>query len=157
MSGLWHGANWTFIVWGLLHAIYYLLTILIIGHKAPKGTVADSRILPSIKEFSSMLLTFVLVSFSYIFFRAESLNHAFSYIIGIFYASNLVTAISIKEIIVLLLIIQLLIVDWRGRYNKHSFEKMSNNKILNFFIYLFIIVEIIVFKGNSETFIYFQF
>ena len=80
VSGFWHGANWTFIVWGALNAIYFLPLLLTNNNRNNLETVAQGKLLPSIKEFSFMLLTFGLTVFAWIFFRAEDIGHAFSYI-----------------------------------------------------------------------------
>jgi len=162
LSGLWHGANWTFIVFGLLHAIYYFLTILLTGHKAPKGFVAENRIIPSLNEFFSMLLTFVLVSFSYIFFRAENLSHAWTYLSTIFSKSLfLIPDFYGKSdaIITLFLISIFLFIEWFGRKDKFAIERLglASKKLYRHTTYYFIIILIIWFIGKPQQFIYFQF
>ena len=89
ISGLWHGAGWNFIVYGLLNGIYFVITILITKGKSPKGIVAENRSLPSLKEIGQMALTFTLVCFSYIFFRAKTLSHAILFLKKIIYSKNL--------------------------------------------------------------------
>jgi D-alanyl-lipoteichoic acid acyltransferase DltB (MBOAT superfamily) len=157
VSGFWHGANWTFIIWGALNAIYFLPLLLTNNNRKNLGVVAEGKILPSFKELIAMLTTFMLTVFAWIFFRAENLTHAFDYVRGIFLNSNLEHLFSYKEIVLLFLIAQLLTLDWIGRNNKHALQKLSNKKFFNFIFYLILIVEIILFKGQSETFIYFQF
>jgi len=80
VSGFWHGANWTFIVWGALNAIYFLPLLLTNNNRNNLETVAQGKLLPSIKEVYFMLLTFGLTVFAWIFFRAENIGHAISYI-----------------------------------------------------------------------------
>lgn len=157
VSGFWHGANWTFIVWGALNAIYFLPLLLTNNNRNNLGVVAEGKILPSFKELIAILTTFILTVFAWIFFRAENLTHAFNYIKGIFLNSNLEYLFSFKEIILLFLIAQLLTLDWIGRNNKHTLEKLSNKKFFNLIFYVLLVVEIILLKGQSETFIYFQF
>jgi len=159
LSGLWHGANWTFIFWGVLHSFYYLITILLVGHKAPKGTVANDKMLPSIKEFLGMLLTFILVSFSYIFFRAENLTHAFNFI-GVIFSKSLFTIpyyVGLK--IPMLLSFFLFTVEWVYRKQKFALEGLSSyNVFYRWLIYIIIIFMIIYFyPQNNSPFIYFQF
>jgi len=95
VSGFWHGANWTFIVWGALNAIYFLPLLLTNNNRNNLETVAQGKLLPSIKEVYFMLLTFGLTVFAWIFFRAENIGHAISYISEIlspslfFYYQNL--------------------------------------------------------------------
>ncbi len=82
VSGFWHGANWTFIIWGLLNAVYYLPLLLSERNRSHLGQVAEDRFLPSLSEIFSMITTFTLTCFAWIFFRSESLLHATSYILG---------------------------------------------------------------------------
>ena len=80
VSGFWHGANWTFIVWGALNAIYFLPLLLTNNNRNNLETVAQGKFFPSIKELSFMMLTFGLTVFAWIFFRANNIGHAISYI-----------------------------------------------------------------------------
>lgn len=84
VSGFWHGANWTFVVWGFLHATYFLPLLLFKKNRKNIDIVARDNWLPSFGEFLKIATTFVLVSFAWIFFRAEDVGHAFSYISHIF-------------------------------------------------------------------------
>ena len=78
LSGMWHGANWTFIVWGLYHAALFLPTVLM-GRKSQSDIVAKGRILPSLKEMGQMFFTFCLVLFGWILFRSESISDFVQY------------------------------------------------------------------------------
>jgi len=80
VSGFWHGANWTFIVWGTLNAVYFLPVLLSNNNRKNLDSVAKGKYFPTIKELSSMFITFALTLLGWIFFRAESLQHAFQYI-----------------------------------------------------------------------------
>lgn len=79
LSGFWHGANWTFIIWGALHAIYVLVNMLI----QKKWNWFNINIYKLYKPFA-WIVTFMLVGFAWIFFRANSLHNAFEYIEHIF-------------------------------------------------------------------------
>jgi alginate O-acetyltransferase complex protein AlgI len=169
VSGFWHGANWTFIVWGALNAIYFLPLLLTNNNRNNLGDVAEGKLLPSLRELFAMLTTFILTVFAWIFFRAENLSHAFSYIRGVFSVSffesfqivrslndlfNLVTTIT--------LIITLLIFEWLTRNYKHPMQYFYKNKINNifrYFVYFFLILTIIFFGNfiDNQQFIYFQF
>jgi alginate O-acetyltransferase complex protein AlgI len=81
VSGLWHGANWTFVAWGALHALFYLPFIFVF--KVEKEN-AKGGLFPSISEFIGMVLTFGFTLFAWIFFRAQSMGQAFGYIKGFF-------------------------------------------------------------------------
>ena len=80
VSGFWHGANWTFIVWGALNALYFLPLLLTNNNRKNLETVAQGQLLPSGRETFSILLTFGLTVVAWIFFRAENINHALNYI-----------------------------------------------------------------------------
>ncbi|WP_067151958.1 MBOAT family O-acyltransferase, partial [Pseudotamlana agarivorans] len=84
VSGFWHGANWTFIAWGALNALYFLPLLLLKRNRTNLGNVAHGKTLPNFKEFFSMLITFGLTVIAWVFFRAENIHHALSYLNNIF-------------------------------------------------------------------------
>ena len=164
VSGFWHGANWTFIVWGALNAIYFLPLLLTNNNRKNLGVVAEGKLLPSFRELFAMLTTFALTVFAWIFFRAENLTHAFNYIGGIFSESILnLPAFSGKKnaLIIICLISVFISVEWLGRKNKFAIESVKGKSILiRSFIYLIISIIILEFLFNlreSQEFIYFQF
>ena len=163
LSGLWHGAGWNFILYGLIHAIYFLITLSILGHKKSFNSNSEDKIIPSLKDSLSMILTFILVSFSYIFFRAENLSHAFSYIGGIFSESFFsIPNFSGKRdaLTIFGLICVFLFVEWFGRSDKFAIEKviLKFNQTKRVLIYILLGFTILFFlKSKSVDFIYFQF
>ena len=84
ISGFWHGANWTFLCWGLLHALYILPSILHRNHKNFSEIVAEGSVFPSLRELIQMGITFVWVTLAWIFFRAENVTQAFQIIETVF-------------------------------------------------------------------------
>jgi hypothetical protein len=80
VSGLWHGANWTFLVWGAYHALLFMPLLLLGKNRQYTNTVAENHILPSWKELFAILSTFILVVTGWIIFRAENIHQAFDYI-----------------------------------------------------------------------------
>jgi len=76
VSGFWHGANWTFLVWGALNAVYFLPLMLTNKNRSNTDTVAQNKYLPSTKETLQMGLTFLLTIIAWVFFRSESVGHA---------------------------------------------------------------------------------
>ena len=82
VSGFWHGANWTFIAWGAYHALLFLPLILLGKNRKYTNTVAEGRILPTLKEAGQMILTFFLAVFGWIIFRADSIGQAREYVCG---------------------------------------------------------------------------
>src|SRR6267154_4575677 len=84
VSGFWHGANWTFIIWGLLNALYIMPSIIFKTNRDNLEIVAMGKLFPTLKEFLTISLTFALTTFAWIFFRANSVGHAVNYISEIF-------------------------------------------------------------------------
>ena len=84
MSGFWHGANWTFIVWGVINVLYFLPLLIRQENRKNLDIVAEGKYLPTFKELRAMLFTFILSAFAWIFFRAENIGHAYSFIGEIF-------------------------------------------------------------------------
>ena len=162
ISGSWHGANWTFILWGALNAIYFLPLLLTGNNRKNLGIVAEGKLIPSFKEIVAMLTTFMFTIFAWIFFRANNLNSAVDYIFNMFSIDffqipnfeNKIGALKVSVIILLFLSI-----EWIGRENKHTLEKITNFSMpLRLLIYIGIIIIIFFFKANSQPeFIYFQF
>jgi D-alanyl-lipoteichoic acid acyltransferase DltB (MBOAT superfamily) len=162
VSGFWHGSNWTFIVWGALNAIYFLPLLLTNLNRNNIGIAAEGKLIPSLKTIASILITFGLTVIAWIFFRADSVAHAISYLKGIFSQS----LFSIPEfenrthaIEVLILIGFLLFIEWLGRENQYGIEKLgfSWNRNLRIGFYLVIVCLIFLFIGKEQEFIYFQF
>ncbi|MBN1797228.1 MAG: MBOAT family protein [Spirochaetales bacterium] len=158
VSGFWHGANWTFIAWGFLNACYFLPIMLMKKNREHLDIAAQDRILPTIKEILQIGTTFFLTLIAWIFFRAESITHAFSYLAKMFSVS-LFSKPNILPIDVIVLITIFIIIEWIQRKKPHAldFDYMIKNKVIRYFIYYIIIGIIIYFGGNQEQFIYFQF
>jgi alginate O-acetyltransferase complex protein AlgI len=159
VSGFWHGANWTFIIWGALNAIYFLPLLLTNNNRKNLGVVAEGKLLPSFRELFTMLTTFVLTVFAWIFFRAESLSHAFSFIGGIFSNSIFETPKINNSIILVSNILLILIIDWFGRAEDYPLKRKINYTIISKILYSYILWNLIIgVLGNKEVeFIYFQF
>lgn len=158
VSGFWHGANWTFIIWGLLNALYIMPSIVLNTNRNNLNIVAEGKILPSLKETGAMLLTFFLAVIAWIFFRAESVTLALQYIGRIFSSDfvGLTFEVKPKFYIILLLFI---ITEWAGRHENFAIEKLGLKwpKTLRYTFYYALILTILWFGGNEQQFIYFQF
>lgn len=164
VSGLWHGANWTFIVWGALNALYFLPLLLSRTNRTNVNTVvAEGRYLPTFRELFSMMTTFGITVFAWIFFRANNINHAFDYLGGIFSPSiftNPVFPGKMGAFITILLVLGFMMVEWIGRKEEYAIANIGlrwQNK-WRYSMYYLIVFGIIYF-GNFEDnqFIYFQF
>jgi D-alanyl-lipoteichoic acid acyltransferase DltB (MBOAT superfamily) len=162
VSGFWHGANWTFIIWGALNAIYFLPLLLTNNNRKNLGVVAEGKLLPSFRELFAMLTTFILTVFAWIFFRAENLGHALSYILNIF-SKKLFEIPSIKNgvnpIYTILLICIFLFIEWIGRKDQFAIEKIGLRwkKNYRFFMYYILLILVIWYMDKEQAFIYFQF
>ena len=158
VSGFWHGANWTFIVWGALNAIYFLPLLLTNNNRNNLATIAQGKLLPSIKELSFMLLTFGLTVFAWIFFRAENIGHALSYITEIF-SSSLLTIPTIQPRKLILLIMTFVLIEWFGREGQFAIQNLGLKwkRPIRYVMYYAIIFAIFWFGGKEQQFIYFQF
>ncbi|HCY82977.1 MAG TPA: membrane-bound O-acyltransferase family protein, partial [Xanthomarina gelatinilytica] len=158
VSGFWHGANWTFIVWGALNAIYFLPLLLANKNRNHLEVVAFNKKWPSIKALLNILLTFGLTTLAWIFFRAENINHAFQYLKGIFNKS-LFSMPEIRPTNILVLLIVFIAMEWLGRRNQYAIETfgLQWKRPLRLAFYYTIIILIFLFSRNEKTFIYFQF
>jgi D-alanyl-lipoteichoic acid acyltransferase DltB (MBOAT superfamily) len=158
VSGFWHGANWTFIIWGALNAIYFLPLMLLNKNRTNTGVIAEGRVLPSIKEFLAMTVTFLLTVFAWVFFRAENVPHAIDYLRSMF-SLSLFTKPDIFPIYTLMLIVIFLAVEWSGREHQYALEKLGLRwKVpFRYAMYYLIIFAIFLFMREQQNFIYFQF
>jgi alginate O-acetyltransferase complex protein AlgI len=166
VSGFWHGANWTFIVWGALNAIYFLPLLLSNKNRTYLDTVAQGKHFPNFRESFGILLTFSLTIFAWIFFRAENMSHALSYINEIFSSSLLVVpqgshfkGTGIHPYIMFILVIIFMVTEWIGRENRYALANLGIawRRPLRYAMYYGIIVAILWFGVNEQEFIYFQF
>ena len=161
VSGFWHGANWTFIAWGFLNALFIMPSILLKTNRNNLEIVAFNKLMPSFREVISIIITFILTVFAWIFFRAESLTHAFSYISGIF-SKSLLTFPDLNKaaLATLILIAFLLLIEWFGKEQQYALQTFWHKKprILRWLFYAFIMLLIGLFMQTEESpFIYFQF
>ena len=124
VSGFWHGANWTFIVWGALNALYFLPLLLLQNNRNHLDIVARGKLLPSIKDFFLILITFILTLIAWIFFRAENIGHALKFISDMFSPSIFaLPEIRPKTLIVLVLVF--FAIEWIGRENQYEIGRAS--------------------------------
>jgi alginate O-acetyltransferase complex protein AlgI len=160
VSGFWHGANWTFIVWGALNAIYFLPMLLSNKNRNHLDVVAQNDFLPNAREVLQMSGTFLLTILAWIFFRAENVGHAIHYLVGIFDIGS--PGMSIKDParsnFLLVLILVFMLIEWFGRRNQHALEIKVKKKFWAYALYLAVGVAILFLGNFNETeFIYFAF
>ncbi|WP_426486650.1 MBOAT family O-acyltransferase [Flavobacterium sp. 2] len=157
VSGFWHGANWTFIAWGFLNALFIMPSIIFKTNRNNLDIAAQGKILPSFKEFLSILITFGLTVFAWIFFRSESIRHAYHFIAKIF-SQTLFTKPEILPKKLMLIILLFMIIEWLGRENEFALSKLPiKSKAIRWGFYYILVITILYFSGSEQQFIYFQF
>ncbi len=167
VSGFWHGANWTFIVWGFLNALYIMPSIIFNTNRNNLDSVANGKFLPNGKEIFQILTTFGLTVFAWIFFRANNLKHALSFckdlILGLFNKSAYMQTIKVLhwdiEHSLPLLMLFFVILEWIGREQQFALANVGLKwrKQFRYVFYLMLIIAIFWYSGEEQQFIYFQF
>lgn len=157
VSGFWHGANWTFLFWGFLNALYFLPLLLAKTNRTNLNVVAENRVFPTLIEVRKILTTFTLTVLAWIFFRAENITHAFEYILGIF-SKSFFTVPEFSPVALFILLILFLILEWQARDKKFALEDihLKVSSVPRMLLYSFLIFCILTFTSKQE-FIYFQF
>ncbi len=163
VSGFWHGANWTFVVWGALHAMYFIPLLLSQRNRTHLDVVSQGRRWPRLKELVAVSLTFTLTVFAWIFFRAENLAHAWSYV-GEICSSSIFAMPAFpgmaRAAITAVLVFGFVIIEWQGRAHQYAIADFGRRWIrpLRWTFYAFLIVLIGMYMPSVESpFIYFQF
>lgn len=161
VSGLWHGANWTFIAWGAFHAILFMPLILTGKNRKYTNIVAENRIIPTAKEIIQLLSTFTLVVIGWIIFRAETLQQATEYLAGICNESLFsMPWLKNRETYIACIggILFMIVFEWANRSKPHGLTLTANTpKWLRYCIYTCLTIIIIRFSGSPSAFIYFAF
>jgi D-alanyl-lipoteichoic acid acyltransferase DltB (MBOAT superfamily) len=167
VSGFWHGANWTFIVWGLIHALGFLPSLLLNSNrKFSTNVVAQNTILPSFLELFQMIQTFVFVTIAWIFFRAKDIETANQYIKKIFTSiieqpgqflakPGLTDPYGVLN--ALWYVVPVILFDWIFRKNERELFANIPTQTLRWILYFIIGLFIAFFFGTKSSFIYFQF
>jgi D-alanyl-lipoteichoic acid acyltransferase DltB (MBOAT superfamily) len=163
ISGLWHGANWTFVCWGLYHAVLLALCIILGINSKNKDVVAYGKLLPSVRELLQMIVTFILTVIGWIIFRSESMAQATDFFTAIarnrfIYQTTLtggIKALTFGTII--------LFVEWLQRDKQHALQFPDCKpfcygwvRVLVYYI-IFFAIAIVSDKVSGQDFIYFQF
>lgn len=158
ISGLWHGAKWTFIVWGLLNAMLIIPSFIFNSNRQNLDIASKGKILPSIKDIFSILSTFILITFTWIFFRSSSLQQALDIIKEIF-SKSLFSIPTIFSPKIGLIISIFMLIEWIGREREFAIEYLGSKlpKAIRWAIYYAISHAVIIYAGSGQQFIYFQF
>jgi D-alanyl-lipoteichoic acid acyltransferase DltB (MBOAT superfamily) len=161
VSGLWHGANWTFICWGLYHACLIAIYILLGINTKSKNVVAQGRLLPSVREFCQLAITFFLAVVGWIIFRSENMPQAYEFLSRMFttmFDQGLYIAHGKRYLIWGFL---MLLVEWLQRDKQHALQ-LSHQGLFRyaparFALYAVLVYIMFLYAGTVQTFIYFQF
>lgn len=168
VSGLWHGANWTFVWWGLYHGTLLTASRLPAVRKENRRTVACGHWLSAVREGVQMSFTFFLVVTGWVVFRAGTMGDAVAYLDRMYSTSLLDVGGSADMLQDLRLgtvvpaIVFMLLCEWVQRSRCHALQLSSNSRFLRYttFRYAFYIVlamMTLALAGSSSEFIYFQF
>ncbi len=156
ISGFWHGANWTFIIWGLIHAILFLPLILLGRNRRYLGIAAEGRFLPGIREGMAILYTFTLVGIAWVFFRSDSVTEAFLYFQHLFPFTHF--GLELGMLFPLMAIGVLLSLEWMSREEEIIFLFLAKQTWVRWSAYWVIGLAILLFSPSEPSvFIYFQF
>ena len=161
VSGLWHGANWTFICWGLYHACLIAIYILLGINTKSKDVVAQGRLLPSVREFCQLAITFFLAVVGWIIFRSENMPQAYEFLNRMFttmFDQGLYIAHGKRYLIWGFL---MLLFEWLQRDKQHALQ-LSHQGLFRyaparFALYAVLVYIMFLYAGTVQTFIYFQF
>lgn len=158
VSGFWHGANFTFIAWGFLNALYFLPLLVTNKNRNNLDIVAQGRILPSVKDVISMLITFVLVVLAWVFFRSPSIHDAVHYLGGIF-SRDFLQMPQVFPKMVILLIAFFMLIEWIGREWHFALAGIGLKwkRPIRWGFYCLLALLILSYTGKEQQFIYFQF
>lgn len=159
VSGFWHGANWTFIFWGFLNALYIIPSILLKSNRNNLDIVAKNTLFPTLKEVIQIAITFALATFAWIFFRANTLSDAFTYITQLFSDSLFSLPSKRPTVWILIFLPFFVLLEWKGRCNEFAIQKVAFQKHFLFrrSFYVILVMIILLIMGKQQEFIYFQF
>ncbi|MGE5355311.1 MAG: MBOAT family O-acyltransferase [Deltaproteobacteria bacterium] len=162
LSGFWHGANWTFIAWGLLNAIYFLPLLLYGKNRTNLDTIAHGKLLPSLNELTKMIMTFTLTTVAWVFFRSVSIEDSLNYLAQTFSASFFSLpyfSISQSRYLFFTVFFLFIFIEWYGRERQYALQILGLKwkQPIRYAFYYFLVLLIFYFGGKEQQFIYFQF
>lgn len=158
VSGFWHGANWTFVTWGAINAVYFLPLLLREKNRQNINIVAQDRLYPSIREIFSISITFTLTIIAWVFFRAKHMSQAIRYLSTMLNPSKWGTP-EIQPTYFIIFLSIFILIEWFNRGTQYGIQKLGLNwpRPIRFGFYYIIIFSIFWWMGNKQEFIYFQF
>jgi hypothetical protein len=156
VSGLWHGADWKYVVWGSLHGAYYLVWSLMRPSRVAAAAPPKSWFATAGAELIGIATTFALVTLAFVFFRADSIGHAYSYLVqGL---THPLEPIEGRSGVALAYVFPLVAVEWVQRNRDHGLDIKHVSTAGRWALYLVTALAIVEFGNFGEVhFIYFQF
>ena len=157
VSGVWHGANMTFVVWGFLHAMLFVPGLLRGTNRRFVDTIAKGRRFPSGRECLQMFITFTWVGVGWILFRSETLGDAFHYSVLLLTDPFEFKMPTLAVLNMVCLVAAFVWVEWISREVTNPFHLLGKSRKLRWVSALGCMLWILVGGGNNDAFIYFQF
>lgn len=158
LSALWHGANWTFIVWGLIHTLMYIPLFLTRRHRTRLEVVAQEGRFPSLGDVARMAVTFAGVTVAWVFFRAATVSQAWEYLLACTRWSGGGAGLSVPHVMAMTAVAIMLMFEWCGRRDPFALQQIfPHSVVLRWSTYLVLILAILQFAVTDVPFIYFQF
>ena len=156
--GMWHGANWTFAVFGLYHGLLFVPLILS-GAFFKKAKIQTNKLgLPILKDFGRIVLTFMLVTIGLMIFRAENVPQVWEYITGICDKSIMAIPETMSLWIPIIMISIMMFIEWMQRDKQYGFEISSLSTPTRYILFILLFMEILFFYPQTQPqFIYIQF
>jgi D-alanyl-lipoteichoic acid acyltransferase DltB (MBOAT superfamily) len=155
--GIWHGANWCYIIFGFVHGCYFI-PLIIKGTMSKKNKAIGGNGLPKLNELFNMFITYILVMLTFILFRAHDIKQAVSFYSALF-SFSLFKSPTFFPISLLLFILSMLFIEWKNRNSNFGLSRFAMNWpiLLRLSLYMLVIIVIFENSGRAEQFIYFQF
>jgi len=162
LSGLWHGANWTYVVWGFIHALLFLPVYLLNLNKKKAGDVAvQKKTLSAFKQFLQIVFTFSTVTLAWIFFRSPDVGVALKFLKRIFLQKPSFNDLSFTTVFALIYAVILMLLDWQNRHDERKVAIFNyQQKWLRYLFYIIIatmVFDHFQFGYKQKSFIYFRF
>lgn len=163
ISGFWHGSAWTFIIFGVLHGLFFIPLLLSKNRKPYKEIVANNAMFPTFKDVFGIISTFGFLCLSFVVFRSESMLEAKIYFLRMFDSSilDIPNYKGFYDLIhVYYLVTFLFVMEWFGRRGQFAISRIDHlpgGRLSRYAVYLTLGLLILKFTGEEQAFIYFQF
>ena len=153
ISGLWHGAKWTFIIWGIAHGIVFIVESLIQNQFKLKNSSFLNKLYQPFRVFK----TFVLVTFLWVFFRAVDVKQVYAIFWAVKHNWQKSFTLSLDTTIIVLIVF-FIIIDFISQNSRFDHWMQTKNSWLRWLIYTVLIFSVLSLSSvNNFPFIYFQF